>query len=302
MWSDADFVDLTIVAALYMGAVRSMLSNISFVYENYYEMNSFASGVLISVPTFCGIFSSMAAIAAVRKWSTRAMLRYGMLVAVLGPVAMVAAAGFPHCGQEGYALCPYAEHLAFINGSKHGWGSAWWVVASCMAIMSATGFFTLPAMQTVVMQDLKDISGLAGGLSKMVMQFLSTGMAMIASWIFTHDGSQSDDSQHHLYTHYHTQRLLYTLAVMLLTCQLHFWVFYCFLRPLCCAGKQEAESLSSPAGEGATPTEPLLRDAGPGSPPDTKGVEATADKGDREDSFEESPCSSGSDDYPIKIV
>lgn len=56
MWRDADFVDLTLVAAFYMGAVRAMLSNISFVYENYYKMNTFATGILISVPTACGFF------------------------------------------------------------------------------------------------------------------------------------------------------------------------------------------------------------------------------------------------------
>jgi len=253
MWWDRDFVDLTLVAAFYMGAVRAMLSNISFVYEDYYKMDSFATGVLISVPTLCGFFSSMAALAVVHRVSTTTMLRVGMMVAWLSPIAMILAAGSPRCTD-----CPYDQHQAIVAGQSTGWGSSWWVTTLCVALMSSTGFFTLPAMQTVVMQDLKDISGLAGGLSKMVMQFISTGMSVVASYVFTHDPATGEvDDAHHdppIYTHYHTQRLLYTLGAALLVCQVYFWVFYQGLWPLCCKTKpttpvNHSEPLLDPAAE-----------------------------------------------------
>jgi DHA1 family bicyclomycin/chloramphenicol resistance-like MFS transporter len=227
MWKDRDFIDLTLVAAFYMGAVRSMLSNISFVYEDFYDMSSFATGLLISVPTGCGFFSSLAAIGVVRKHSTMTTLRAGMLAAWLAPACMIVAAGLPGCVD-----CPFTKELAFVSGTEHGWGSAWWVVTGCVAVMAATGFFALPAMQTVVMQHLKDMSGLAGGLSKMLMQFTSTGMSMVASAMLSHH------SEHDAYSVGQTQKLLYILAVMLLICQLYYWLFYSCLWPSICPTKQ----------------------------------------------------------------
>ena len=36
------------------------------------------------------------------------------------------------------------------------------------ALFAPVGFFALPAMQVLLLQDFKDMSGLAGGLSKLV--------------------------------------------------------------------------------------------------------------------------------------
>merc|ERR1719199_1385930 len=106
----------------------------------------------------CGFFSSMLAIRLVKDHSTEDLLRQGMFVAWLAPILMLVAGGLPHCAEN--TQCPYGE-FPFVSGAKHGWGSSWWVVTVCVAVMSATGFFTLPAMQTIVMQDMKENAGLA---------------------------------------------------------------------------------------------------------------------------------------------
>ena len=52
---------LTIAAAIAMGSVRAMLSNISFVYTHYYHLTTAVGGLLISVPPLCGFLSSIVA-------------------------------------------------------------------------------------------------------------------------------------------------------------------------------------------------------------------------------------------------
>jgi drug/metabolite transporter (DMT)-like permease len=63
----------------------------------------------------------------------------------------------------------------------------------------------------------------------MVMTFTSTGMAILASYIFT--DFYADDINNNSYTHYHTQRLLYSLGAMLVLFQLYYWGVYVFLWP-----------------------------------------------------------------------
>ena len=77
-------------------------------------------------------------------------------------------------------------------------------------------------MQVLLLQDFKDMSGLAGGISKLVMTLTSTGMSVLASSYFSDWGL---DHKGH-YTHYHTQRLLYALAAILIVLQLWFWLVY----------------------------------------------------------------------------
>ena len=66
------------------------------------------------------------------------------------------------------------------------------------------------------------MSGLAGGLSKLFMTFVSTGASQLSSFYFSDWGA---DRKGH-YTHYHTQRLLYALAAILIALQLWFWLVY----------------------------------------------------------------------------
>ena len=94
------------------------------------------------------------------------------------------------------------------------------------ALLAAVGFFALPAMQVLLLQDFKDMSGLAGGVSKLVMTLTSTGMSMLVSSYFSDWGQ---DRKGH-YTHYHTQRLLYSLAAILVVLQIWFWLVYLPLR------------------------------------------------------------------------
>ena len=78
------------------------------------------------------------------------------------------------------------------------------------------------ARQVLVLQDFRDMSGLAGGLSKLFMTFVSTGASQLSSFYFSDWGA---DRKGH-YTHYHTQRLLYALAAILIALQLWFWLVY----------------------------------------------------------------------------
>jgi hypothetical protein len=42
-----------------------------------------------------------------------------------------------------------------------------------VAVMSFTGFFVLPAMQVLILEDFKHMSGLTAGISKLVMTLIS---------------------------------------------------------------------------------------------------------------------------------
>ena len=152
----------------FMGAVRSMLSNITFAYKHYYHCSTFGTGVLISVPTIFGFGSSMYAAGVARKMDPGVLMRAGMAAGCLAPAAM---------------------YVSTFELDHYGW---WATVVPC-TIMSAAGFFALPAMQVLILQDFKDMSGLAGGVSKLVMTCTSTGMSMLVSWYFSDWGEDSKE-------------------------------------------------------------------------------------------------------------
>lgn len=209
MATNVDFLGLTAAAAICMGAVRAMLSNISFVYKHYYGLSTAIGGVLISVPPLVGFISSLFAARAATTTSPARLVRWGMAAGVLPPVLMLVTAGLPGC-----IHCLYAR-------------PRWYMTTLPCALLSAVGFFALPAMQVLVLQDFKDMSGLAGGLSKLAMTLTSTGASELVSFYFSDwgaDPASTSDKGH--YTHYHTQRLLYALAAILIVLQLWFWLVY----------------------------------------------------------------------------
>ena len=158
MFSSVPFTALTLTASVFMGGVRSMLSTIPYVYSEYYCLGTALVGILIAVPTGCGVFSSMVAVGVAKKADTGLLLRYGMLVGCLAPVA-----------------------LAF-GGYYYAYG--WWTTTAAVAVMSATGFFVLPAMQVLILEDFKHMSGLTAGISKLVMTLVSTGGSMVVSHLY----------------------------------------------------------------------------------------------------------------------
>ena len=85
---------------------------------------------------------------------------WGMAVGAVPPALMLVSAGLPHCTD-----CLYAA-------------PRWYMVTLPCALFAAVGFFALPAMQVLLLQDFKDMSGLAGGLSKLVMTLTSTGIGL----------------------------------------------------------------------------------------------------------------------------
>ena len=204
-----DFMGLTVAAAIAMGAVRAMLSNISFVYDHYYSLPTYLSGLLISVPTMAGFVSALLAAHLAKLGAPpRKLMRWGMAAGVVPPALMLVSAGLPDCID-----CLYAA-------------PRWYMTTVPCALLAAVGFFALPAMQVLLLQDFKDMSGLAGGLSKLVMTLTSTGMSVLVSSYFSDWGL---DQKGH-YTHYHTQRLLYSLAAILIVLQIWFWLVYLPLR------------------------------------------------------------------------
>ena len=72
-----------LAAAVYMGGVRSMLSTIPYVYSGYYCLETAATGLLIAVPTGCGIGSSMVAVIVAKSADTGRLLGWGMGVGAL---------------------------------------------------------------------------------------------------------------------------------------------------------------------------------------------------------------------------
>lgn len=206
MWYNSDFVGLTIAAALFMGSIRAMLSNISFVYDHYYHLPTYLTGILISFPPLFGFIAALIASYVAGKWKPGKLMRWGMLFGLVPIACMLVSAGVPDC-----VRCLYSQ--------------GWWMTTLPCSLMASTGFFALPAMQVLVLQDFRDMSGLAGGLSKLVMTLISTGLSMAVSFYFGHPLGGGEDSKNH-WTHYHTQRLLYSLAAVLIVTQLWFWAGY----------------------------------------------------------------------------
>ena len=204
MASNVDFVFLSGAAAICMGAVRSMLSNISFVYDHYYHVSTALSGLLISAPTMAGFVSAMVAARLAKGTPPGKLMRIGMAVGVVPPAMMLVVAGLPGSSGNLYDA------------------PRWYMTTIPCSLLAAVGFFALPAMQVLVLQDFKDMSGLAGGISKLVMTLTSTGMSMLVSYYFSDWGEDKPDN----YTHYHTQRLLYALAAILIVSLVWFWLLY----------------------------------------------------------------------------
>ena len=229
MSSHVDFVFLSGAAAISMGAVRSMLSNISFVYDHYYRISTALSGVLISAPTMAGFLSAMVAARFAKGTPPGKLMRIGMAAGVVPPAMMLVVAGLP----GSYPNLYDAPH--------------WYMTTIPCSLLAAVGFFALPAMQVLVLQDFKDMSGLAGGVSKLVMTLTSTGMSMLVSAYFSDWGADKPDH----YTHFHTQRLLYSLAAILIVAQIWFWLLYVPIKR--CA------ALPSAGGASPAPTPSLRR-------------------------------------------
>jgi DHA1 family bicyclomycin/chloramphenicol resistance-like MFS transporter len=213
MFSSVPFTALTLTASVFMGGVRSMLSTIPYVYSEYYCLDTALVGILIAVPTGCGVGSSMVAVGVAKKADTGLLLRYGMLVGCLAPVAL--------------ALGGYY----YLHG--------WWTTTAAVAVMSATGFFVLPAMQVLILEDFKHMSGLTAGISKLVMTLISTGGSMVVSDLYDHSeehgGSGSgvavskpgqDDCGHfnEPLGLSPAQFLCWALAIYMVATQLVFWV------------------------------------------------------------------------------
>ena len=135
-----------------------MLSTIPYVYSEYYCLDTALVGILIAVPTGCGVFSSMVAVGVAKKADTGLLLRWGMLVGCLAPVSLA------------------------LGGYYYAYG--WWTTTGSVAVMSATGFFVLPAMQVLILEDFKHMSGLTAGISKLVMTLISTGGSMVVSHFY----------------------------------------------------------------------------------------------------------------------
>lgn len=74
----------------------------------------------------------------------------------------------------------------------------------------------------LLLQDFRDMSGLAGGVSKLAMTLTSTGMSMLTSFYFSDWGRDKKGS----YTHFHAQRLLYSLAAITVALPIWFWFVY----------------------------------------------------------------------------
>ena len=56
-----DFMGLTITAALFMGGVRSMLTNVPFCYCHLYNLNNLGTGIMVGIPSVCGFAASLIA-------------------------------------------------------------------------------------------------------------------------------------------------------------------------------------------------------------------------------------------------
>ena len=168
LFSHGQYMRLTLTAGLFMAGVRSMLGTVSFVYAQAFCLSAVYIGFLTAVPTACGIGSGMVAGILARKHQTDALLQHGMLVGLVAPLCLVL------CGIPGLS----------------GWN--WLLVAGPCAVMSATGFFVLPAMQVLVLEDFKHMSGFAAGMSKLIMTLVSTGVSMALSFFYSESDPAAD--------------------------------------------------------------------------------------------------------------
>jgi len=208
------FVGLTLTAALFMAAVRSMLSNIPFVYVSYYCVSPFQSSFLIAVPTGCGMVTASIGVRISKKYGPDVLLWYGMVAMLAAPALML-----------------------FASFGPQIWSPHWLQTTLPVAVMSATGFFALPAMQVLVLQDFKEMSGFAAGISKLIMTLTSTSGSMVLSYFYSDHARASDAVAVHNATSAsaakcpdpslpHVAVFLATLAGFILTCQAIYWFGY----------------------------------------------------------------------------
>ena len=172
LFAHSQYMRLTVTAGLFMAGVRSMLATISFVYSEFYCVQVFYIGILTAVPTAAGIGSSMLAGSLARKHATDNLLQYGMAAGCFAPVCL------------------------FVGGLPSVAAQSWLCVAGPCAVMSATGFFVLPAMQVLILEDFKHMSGFAGGMSKLIMTLLSTGGSMSVSYFYAAADIDLENSGH----------------------------------------------------------------------------------------------------------
>ena len=131
----------------------------------------------------------------------------------------------------------------------YGYSHGWWVTTASVAVMSATGFFVLPAMQVLILEDFKHMSGLTAGVSKLVMTLISTGGSMVVTDLY--DDSVSVSSSSGAAAHASAgsksdcgdyneplglpppQFLLWSLCVFMVATQVVFWVGYVVCGNIC---------------------------------------------------------------------
>ena len=112
------------LAFVCLAAVRSMLSNISFVYTHYYGLNTAIGGLLISVPPLCGFLSSVVAARLSSRNSPSKIMRWGMLAGVVPPALMQSPSvetGQTDAVRSGYAALRWTTfHMRPARGGKGG--------------------------------------------------------------------------------------------------------------------------------------------------------------------------------------
>ncbi len=172
LFAHSQYMRLTVTAGLFMAGVRSMLATISFIYSEFYCVQVFYIGILTAVPTAAGIGSSMLAGSLARKHATENLLQYGMVAGCFAPVCL------------------------FVGGLPSVAVQSWLCVAIPCAVMSATGFFVLPAMQVLILEDFKHMSGFAAGMSKLIMTLLSTGGSMAVSYFYAEADIDLENGDH----------------------------------------------------------------------------------------------------------
>ena len=156
----------------------------------------------------------------------------------------------------------------------YGYSHGWWVTTASVAVMSATGFFVLPAMQVLILEDFKHMSGLAAGVSKLVMTLISTGGSIVVTDLYdkSEGGSTSgggvdlaswkDGDECPLpdmpLGRAPPQFLLWSLCIYMIGTQVVFWVGYVVCGNIC------GFMHTAPSLQGASP--PIVRAGGLSSP------------------------------------
>ena len=121
----------------------------------------------------------------------------------------------------------------------YGYSHGWWVTTASVAVMSATGFFVLPAMQVLILEDFKHMSGLTAGVSKLVMTLISTGGSIVVTDLYDDSvsvsssssaveaGSTSDCGEYNEPLGLPPpQFLLWSLCIFMVATQVVFWIGY----------------------------------------------------------------------------